>query len=905
MSETLGANGNELTITIPSSGDLDWAVSIRNNCFQVISDHKHEGSGDGAKIRGYLGISYSDALFPNNTTILGRDNAGTGTVNLFKVNTSDELEFDGVVTLFHDDVFKIADEADTTKTLNFSLGGATTASLLTIASAHTTARTLTLPDATDTLVGRDTTDTLTNKTLTSAVLNTGVSGTAILDEDNMASDSATQLATQQSIKAYVDSQVTAQDLDIAGDSGTDAIDLDSETLTFTGGTGIDTTASSGTSILTIAIDSTVATLTGSQTLTNKTLTSPVINTGVSGTAILDEDNMASDSATQLATQQSIKAYADTKQPLDATLTSLAAYNTNGLITQTAADTFTGRTLTGTTDEIDVANGNGIAGNPTVGLADDPVIPGTGSATLPSGTEAQRPGSPTAGMIRYNSDSGSFEGYTNQWGAIGGSGAGAADTIILTEAKDAANISEMDLTGQNASFDGGGTITASSLTLSTTAADLISTDKVFKYDPNANGQNDYFGFTESIPRGFRGRSLGFSFEYKNDSAGADNDFRFCVKQKDGTNAGDIEYFDMETVYNANGTSKLFSVASYIADDCTEIEFGWQNTVTTTTVELYVDKILVSSNPFNVIDLDNITEWESYTPTFGAGFSATSSEQFYWKRVGEDLLVRGRFTADTVAAAIATVSIPSGLTIKSSIIPSASNSVVGKYFRAITSTLHGGSMHIASSSTTAINFGPSTGFSGTSDNAMNTTNGNTSFSGGDPVTLEFRVPIQGWAATSKHLVTPARVNLTEWTTYTPTFTGFGTPSSVNFQYKRVGSDLLLLGKFTVGTTTAVQAEVSLPSGLTVDLPTSPMKIGDWARSVNNAESDEILATDGDSFITFGRQSGSTNGLNPVNGTDISGTVSLQARIPIAEWAGASTEFLAAFLLQIGNLLLLQGA
>ena len=50
-----------------------------------------------------------------------------------------------------------------------------------------------------------TTKTLTNKTLTSAVLNTGVSGSAILDEDDFASNSASQLATQQSIKAYVDS----------------------------------------------------------------------------------------------------------------------------------------------------------------------------------------------------------------------------------------------------------------------------------------------------------------------------------------------------------------------------------------------------------------------------------------------------------------------------------------------------------------------------------------------------------------------------------------------------------------------------------------------------------------------------------------------------------------------------
>ena len=49
--------------------------------------------------------------------------------------------------------------------------------------------------------------------------------------------------------------------------------------------------------------------------TSGTLTSPTINTGVSGTAILDEDDMATDSATQLATQQSIKAYADTKSSL--------------------------------------------------------------------------------------------------------------------------------------------------------------------------------------------------------------------------------------------------------------------------------------------------------------------------------------------------------------------------------------------------------------------------------------------------------------------------------------------------------------------------------------------------------------------------------------------------------------
>ena len=120
-----------------------------------------------------------------------------------------------------------------------------------------------------------TTKTLTNKTLTSAVLNGTISGTSIKDEDDMSSDSASHLATQQSIKAYVDSQITAEDLDFQADSGGAlSIDLDSETLTFTGGTGIDTSGSGNA--VTFAIDSTVTTLAGSQTLTNKTLTTPVI-----------------------------------------------------------------------------------------------------------------------------------------------------------------------------------------------------------------------------------------------------------------------------------------------------------------------------------------------------------------------------------------------------------------------------------------------------------------------------------------------------------------------------------------------------------------------------------------------------------------------------------------------------
>ena len=142
-------------------------------------------------------------------------------------------------------------------------------------------RTITLPNATGTVSLIDATETLENKTLTSPtvtspVFNTAVSGTAVKDEDDMSSDSATAVATQQSIKAFTENLIAAQDLDIAPDSGTgQSILLPSETLTFSGGSNIGTSATSNT--VTFAI-SDVVQLTATQTLTNKTFTSPTINT---------------------------------------------------------------------------------------------------------------------------------------------------------------------------------------------------------------------------------------------------------------------------------------------------------------------------------------------------------------------------------------------------------------------------------------------------------------------------------------------------------------------------------------------------------------------------------------------------------------------------------------------------
>ena len=87
---------------------------------------------------------------------------------------------------------------------------------------------------------------------------TAVNTSLFLDEDDMVSDSATKGVTQQSVKAYVDSQVTAQDLDFLGDSGSGAVDLDSQDFTIAGTANEIETSASGQTI-TIGLPSTITT----------------------------------------------------------------------------------------------------------------------------------------------------------------------------------------------------------------------------------------------------------------------------------------------------------------------------------------------------------------------------------------------------------------------------------------------------------------------------------------------------------------------------------------------------------------------------------------------------------------------------------------------------------------------
>lgn len=89
---------------------------------------------------------------------------------------------------------------------------------------------------------------------------------------------------------------------------------------------------------------------------------------------------------------------------------LANLSANGLMTITTAGALSATSIMNVADQTAVYNADGISGNPTIGLASNPIIPGTGAILIPVGTTGERPAG-VAGKIRYNSSDNAYEGYS--------------------------------------------------------------------------------------------------------------------------------------------------------------------------------------------------------------------------------------------------------------------------------------------------------------------------------------------------------------------------------------------------------------------------------------------------------------------------------------------------------------
>ena len=376
------ANGNTVD-AIPLDGEFDAIQSA----FAAVGGHRHNGTlGEGAPIT-VIGPA-QDVVASGNSLTPKTDNTldlGSSTLEW------KDLWIDGTANI--DSL--VADTADINGgTIDATVIGATTPAAITgttVTATDLVATTATVGGAAVTT--NSATQTLTNKTI------------------NLSNN--TLVATSAQLAAAVTDETGSGALVFAA----------SPALT---GTPTAPTAPAGTNTTQLATTAHVfAERSNTATLTNKTLTSPTVNapvisggtittsaisggtisgstitggtvSGITDLAIADGGTGASTAADALlnfgltataaelntldgitastvelnyvdGVTSPIQTQLDGKQSIDPTLTAFANFNTNGLITQTATDTFTGRTLTAGSG-VTITNGDGVAGNPTISIS---------------------------------------------------------------------------------------------------------------------------------------------------------------------------------------------------------------------------------------------------------------------------------------------------------------------------------------------------------------------------------------------------------------------------------------------------------------------------------------------------------------------------------------------------------
>lgn len=148
--------------------------------------------------------------------------------------------------------------------------------------------------------------------------------------------------------------------------------------------------------------------------------------------------------------------------LDGNVLSLANASGVGMLVLTGPSAITFRTITGTASEIDVTNGDGVASNPTIALASNAVLPGSEAVTLPSGNTAARPGSPSNGQARYNSQTSRFEGYQGGSWSNFGTGDGTVTSVNLSGGATGLTVSGGPITSSGTFTLGGTPVKATNL-----------------------------------------------------------------------------------------------------------------------------------------------------------------------------------------------------------------------------------------------------------------------------------------------------------------------------------------------------------------------------------------------------------------------------------------------------------
>lgn len=133
-------------------------------------------------------------------------------------------------------------------------------------------------------------------------------------------------------------------------------------------------------------------------------------------------------------------------------------------------------------------------------------------------------------------------------------------------------------------------------------------------------------------------------------------------------------------------------------------------------------------------------------------------------------------------------------------------------------------------------------------------------------------------------PIGAVITDWQSYTPTFTGFGTVSTQSFRWRRVGGNVHIQGRFTAGTSTSTEARITLPSGLVADSTYTTLEaVGTGATTANGAAIVPLIEPSS-TYFTMAYSGSGANSLTKITGSvavGAGGAMSFDLTVRITGW------------------------
>jgi hypothetical protein len=546
-------------------------------------------------------------------------------------------------------------------------------------------------------------------------------------------------------------------------------------------------------------------------------------------------------------------------------------NTSDLTKDAATATLTNKTID--------ADNNTITNIGTTELEDDISFPGEGAIGLPDGTTAQRPGAPANGMMRYNTDDASFEGYADgAWGAIGGGG------LEIVNVNDTNSPVTAEIGKQYQVDTGAGVVVINLPDLSTLSASEQPTAVISVVDCGSNAAvnnitvNAFAGDSIDFQDDTNDTSLVIDMQGQSVGFGRVDDTTWCqvsglqpsavgsvltnsgdLLSHDGTGSNRVAVGTTGQILTSNGTDIVWEDAAsgsgknYVQNP----NAGADATtgVTSTTVGTWTIARTTTAS-----ELPEETLGTAFKIS-GSGLTAGDTVEWAIAATGIDDSDGGRFGRARVAVKDISTTINGEYSIQ---VYDVTNSVYVGDEDTITGT---GTYYLDVPLIAANDYE----FHLKAETASPTNIGLSS------ITIE---PVSQ---------TVAGV-VSKWEAYTPVITGMGTVTNLDAQWRQVGQNIEGELRFTGGTNTTTP-QIPLPNGYTIsyiDAESSNYRlVGSWTDSTaSNTEYKHVLAKHGDTYVTLNREGSGQDRLVPRAHNLSTDTQSLRFSVPVAELANAHT-------------------